>query len=55
MRTSPAACGSVLRKLAILLIYGSAQRVLSEKDGLAVGAILAVSVGGASTWIAGFE
>jgi ligand-binding sensor domain-containing protein len=38
---------------AIMLIDGNAQRVLSEKDGLDVGAILAVSVRGASTWISG--
>ena len=38
---------------AILLIDGNAQRVLSEKDGLRAGAILAISVRGASTWVAG--
>jgi len=38
---------------AILLIDGNAQRVLSEKDGLHAGAILAISVRGAATWVAG--
>jgi hypothetical protein len=38
---------------AFMLIDWNAQRVLSEKDGLHVGAILAVSVLGASNWVAG--